>query len=89
MWGQRPRDPESMLLDSIDSAALARLMERLPGRSRPDEDAEVHFTQVPAPINSVLAHVASWGGALKFNGASSVSDIALTMIQVGVGVTNR
>lgn len=38
---------------------------------------------------SATLHVASWGGALKFNGASSVSDIALTMVQVGVGVTNR
>jgi RNA polymerase sigma-70 factor (ECF subfamily) len=34
MWGQRPRDPESMLLDSIDSATLARLMERLPTEYR-------------------------------------------------------
>jgi len=38
---------------------------------------------------SATLHVASWGGALKFNGASSVSDIALTMVQVGVGVTSR
>lgn len=29
-WGQRPTDPETMLLDSIDSQTLARLMERLP-----------------------------------------------------------
>jgi RNA polymerase sigma-70 factor, ECF subfamily len=29
-WGQRPRDPETMLLDSIDSQTLARLMEHLP-----------------------------------------------------------
>jgi RNA polymerase sigma-70 factor (ECF subfamily) len=29
-WGQRPRDPEALLLDSIDSQTLARLMDRLP-----------------------------------------------------------
>lgn len=33
-WGQRPRDPESMLLDSIDSQTLARLLERLPTEYR-------------------------------------------------------
>ena len=30
LWGQHPRDPEAMLLDSIDSQTLTRLMERLP-----------------------------------------------------------
>jgi RNA polymerase sigma-70 factor (ECF subfamily) len=33
-WGQRPRDPETMLLDSIDSQTLTRLMERLPTEYR-------------------------------------------------------
>src|SRR5262245_33534027 len=53
-----------VMLSMLLPAAAYRLMERLPGRSRPDEDAEVHFTQVPAPLNEALAHVASWGGHL-------------------------
>ncbi|SRR5258706_506596 len=40
-------------------------------------------------VPSATVHVASWGGGLKFNGASSVGDVALTMVQVGVGVTRR
>ena len=40
-------------------------------------------------VPSATVHVASWGGGLKFNGASSVGDIALTMVQLGVGVTRR
>jgi RNA polymerase sigma-70 factor, ECF subfamily len=34
MWGSRPRDPESLLLESIDSAMLGRLMEQLPAEYR-------------------------------------------------------
>jgi RNA polymerase sigma-70 factor (ECF subfamily) len=34
MWGSRPRDPESLLLDSIDSQTLSRLMEQLPAEYR-------------------------------------------------------
>ena len=30
MWAQRPRDPEALLLDSIDSQTLETLMQRLP-----------------------------------------------------------
>jgi RNA polymerase sigma-70 factor (ECF subfamily) len=33
-WAQRPRDPEAMLLDSIDSQTLSRLMDRLPTEYR-------------------------------------------------------
>ena len=44
-----------------------------------------HLRLVP----SATVHIASWGGGLKFNGASSVGDVALTMVQVGVGVTRR
>jgi hypothetical protein len=40
-------------------------------------------------VPSVTVHVASWGGALKFNGATSVGDVALTMVQLGIGVTRR
>ena len=34
MWGSRPRDPESLLLESIDSQTLSRLMEQLPAKYR-------------------------------------------------------
>jgi RNA polymerase sigma-70 factor (ECF subfamily) len=34
MWGSRPRDPESLLLESIDSQTLSRLMEQLPTEYR-------------------------------------------------------
>lgn len=40
-------------------------------------------------VPSATLHVASWGGGLKFNGASSVGDVALTMVQVGIGVARR
>ena len=44
-----------------------------------------HLRLVP----SATLNVASWGGPLKFNGASSVEDIALTTVQLGLGVTRR
>jgi SAM-dependent methyltransferase len=53
-----------VMLSMLLPAAVYRLLERLPGRRRPDEEAEVHFTPVPPLINSLLAHVASWGGHL-------------------------
>jgi RNA polymerase sigma-70 factor (ECF subfamily) len=34
MWGSRPRDPESLLLESVDSQMLGRLMEQLPAEYR-------------------------------------------------------
>jgi len=34
MWGTRPRDPEALLLESIESQALGRLMEQLPAEYR-------------------------------------------------------
>jgi RNA polymerase sigma factor (sigma-70 family) len=34
MWGSRPRDPEALLLESIDSQTLNRLMEQLPAEYR-------------------------------------------------------
>ena len=40
-------------------------------------------------VPSATVHVASWGGGLKFNGSSAVGDAALTMVQIGVGVTRR
>jgi RNA polymerase sigma-70 factor, ECF subfamily len=34
MWGSRPRDPESLLMERIDSQTLSRLMEQLPAEYR-------------------------------------------------------
>jgi DNA-directed RNA polymerase specialized sigma24 family protein len=34
MWGSRPRDPEALLMESIDSQTLNRLMEQLPSEYR-------------------------------------------------------
>jgi RNA polymerase sigma-70 factor (ECF subfamily) len=34
MWGSRPRDPEALLMESIDSQSLSRLMEQLPAEYR-------------------------------------------------------
>jgi RNA polymerase sigma factor (sigma-70 family) len=34
MWGSRPRDPETLLMESIDSQTLSRLMEQLPAEYR-------------------------------------------------------
>jgi RNA polymerase sigma factor (sigma-70 family) len=34
MWGSRPRDPEALLLETIDSQTLGRLMEQLPTEYR-------------------------------------------------------
>jgi RNA polymerase sigma-70 factor, ECF subfamily len=34
MWGNRTRDPEALLMDSIDSQTLNRLMEKLPSEYR-------------------------------------------------------
>ena len=33
-WGSKPRDPEALLMDSIDSQTLNRLMEKLPSEYR-------------------------------------------------------
>jgi RNA polymerase sigma factor (sigma-70 family) len=34
MWSSRPRDPEALLLESIDSQTLSRMMEQLPAEYR-------------------------------------------------------
>ncbi len=34
MWGSKPRDPEALLLESVDSQTLSRLMEQLPAEYR-------------------------------------------------------
>lgn len=53
-----------VMLSMLLPAAAYRLLERLPGRRKPDAEAEVRFTPVPPLLNSLLAHVASWGGHL-------------------------
>ncbi len=53
-----------VMMSMLFPAAAYRLLERLPGRWVTEADAEVHFTQVPPLLNSILAHVASWGGHL-------------------------
>lgn len=53
-----------VMLSMLLPAAAYRLLERLPGRRVVDAEAEVRFTPVPPLINSLLAHVASWGGHL-------------------------
>jgi hypothetical protein len=40
-------------------------------------------------VPSATLSVASWGGGLTFNGASSLDDVSLTMVQIGVGVMRR
>ncbi|HKC41850.1 MAG TPA: hypothetical protein VKC15_20065 [Gemmatimonadales bacterium] len=40
-------------------------------------------------VPSATLHIASIGGGLKLNGASSINDVSLTMVQVGIGVTRR
>ena len=40
-------------------------------------------------VPSATLSIASVGGGLKFNGASSLDDVSLTMLQIGVGVIRR
>lgn len=53
-----------VMMSMLIPAALYRLLERLPGRGVPHDEAEIRFTPVPAPINWALSHVAAWGGLL-------------------------
>ena len=53
-----------VMLSMLLPAAAYRLLERLPGRRVAEGEAEVRFTAVPPLVNSLLAHVASWGGHL-------------------------
>lgn len=40
-------------------------------------------------VPSATVRIASWGSDLKFNGASSVDEFALTTVQLGIGVMRR
>ena len=66
MWGSRPRDPEALLLESIDSQTLSRLMEQLPAEYREvlllREVEDLAYKEIAtvtgAPIGTVMSRLA-------------------------------
>jgi SAM-dependent methyltransferase len=52
-----------VMMTMLVPAALYRLLERLPGRGVPHDEAEIRFTPVPAPLNWALSHIAAWAPA--------------------------
>jgi RNA polymerase sigma-70 factor, ECF subfamily len=66
MWGNRPRDPEAMLLESIDSQTLSRLLEQLPSEYREvlllREVEDLAYKEIAAvtgvPIGTVMSRLA-------------------------------
>ena len=66
LWGSRPRDPEALLLESIDSQTLGRLMERLPAEYREvlllREVEDLAYKEIAAvtcvPIGTVMSRLA-------------------------------
>src|SRR5262252_9540731 len=65
MWGSRPRDPEALLLESVDSQTLSRLMEQLPAEYREvlllREVEELAYKEIAAvsgvPIGTVMSRL--------------------------------
>jgi len=65
MWGSRPRDPESLLLQGVDSQTLGRLMEQLPLEYREvlllREVEELDYKEIAtvmgAPIGTVMSRL--------------------------------
>lgn len=53
-----------VMMTMLLPAAAYRLLERLPGRGVPHDEAEIRFTPVPVPLNWALSHIAAWGGLL-------------------------
>jgi RNA polymerase sigma-70 factor, ECF subfamily len=66
MWSSRPRDPEALLLESIDSQTLSRLMEQLPAEYREvlllREIEDLAYKEIAtvtgAPIGTVMSRLA-------------------------------
>jgi RNA polymerase sigma-70 factor (ECF subfamily) len=65
MWGSPPRDPEALLLESVDSQQLGRLMEQLPAEYREvlllREVEDLSYKQIAdvtgVPIGTVMSRL--------------------------------
>jgi len=65
MWGSRPRDPEALLFESIDSQTVSRLMEQLPAAYREvlllREVEDLAYKEIAtvtgAPIGTVMSRL--------------------------------
>jgi RNA polymerase sigma-70 factor (ECF subfamily) len=65
MWGSPPRDPESLLMESVDSQQLGRLMEQLPAEYREvlllREVEDLSYKQIAeitaVPIGTVMSRL--------------------------------